>query len=380
MAYVNEPTSLYVHIPFCVRKCPYCGFFSVAGCHDLVPAYLNALRAELAAAPRVQPMQTIYVGGGTPTSLPAEQLRALLAMINGLVQKAPGCEFTIEANPGTVDAEKAAVLRDGGVNRVSLGAQSFQPRILKKLGRIHGTDEIHRAVEIFRQAGFTNIGLDLIFAIPGQILADWQDSLNAAIALNVPHVSTYGLSFDEGTQFEQRLSARRMHKFSESGYLRMYDLARHRLREAGFTHYEISNFARPGLESRHNCNYWLNGGYLGVGASATGFVGGMRRTNVADVEEYMRRIKSAGSAATFSEQLAPEHFARETAAFNIRYLPGIERESFRERTGYDIEELFGGLIAQYSPEFLIYENGVLRLTEQAVACADSISAEFLRKE
>ena len=380
MVNVNNPTCLYIHIPFCVRKCPYCGFFSVSDCQELVPEYLRALKTELAASPREQPMQTIYVGGGTPTSLSAENLRLLLEIINGLVRRAPGCEFTIEANPGTVDAEKAAVLRGGGVNRISLGAQSFQPRILKKLGRIHSADEIRRSVELFRQAGFANIGLDLIFAIPGQIFADWCDSLDAAVELGVQHISTYGLSFDEGTQFDQRLRSGRMRIYPERGYLRMYDQARQRLREAGFTQYEISNFAKPGLESRHNVNYWLNRSYLGIGASATGFVGGVRRTNVAVIDEYIARVKSRGSAATFSEQLAPEDFARETAAFNIRYLPGIERQSFIERTGWDLEKLFGRLIDQYSPEFVVYDHRTLRLTEQALPCADSISAEFLRKE
>jgi len=374
---VSDPESLYIHIPFCIRKCPYCGFYSVAERDEIVPAYLDALRRELAAAPCSRPMKSIYIGGGTPTSLSAAGLVILMATIRELVRRHPDCEFTVEANPGTLDSQKIIALRIGGANRISLGAQSFDARILRKLGRIHGPDEIVRAVDDLRAAGIDNVGLDLIFAIPGQTHAQWGRSIDAALQLGPRHVSAYGLSFDEGTAFTKRFRDGTMRAFSETGYLRMYNDARARLREAGFAHYEISNFARPGFESRHNCNYWLNGSYLGIGASATAFVGGERRTNVSDVAEYIRRINGSGSAGVFSERLEPEAFARETAAFNIRYLPGIERESFRARTGFDLEGLLGDAIERLAPRFLSYENGVLRLTEEAVPCADTISAEFL---
>ncbi|HUW30067.1 MAG TPA: radical SAM family heme chaperone HemW [Planctomycetota bacterium] len=374
---MSDPESLYIHIPFCVHKCPYCGFYSVAGRSGIVPTYLAALRSELAAAPRSRPLKTIYVGGGTPTSMSADELRILMAIIDDLVRRDPDCEYTVEANPGTLDSRKIIVLKSGGVNRISLGAQSFNARILRKLGRIHGPEEIVRSVEVLRAAGMSNIGLDLMFAIPGQTHAQWHESIDAALELAPRHVSAYGLSFDDGTVFQKRLHEGKIRTFTETGYLRMYSEVRARLREAGFAHYEISNFARPGFESRHNCNYWLNGSYLGIGASATAFVNGERRTNVSDVGEYIRRISECGSAAVFSERLPPDQFARETAAFNIRYLPGIERESFRERTGFDIEDLFAGVIERFTPRFLSYENGVLRLTDEAVACADTISAEFL---
>jgi len=375
---MNAPAALYIHIPFCARKCPYCGFFSEANRADLVPAYLDALRRELDAAPRSQPMRSIYIGGGTPTLLEPEQLATLLRNVGDLVGRTGDCEFTVEANPGTLTAAKAAALREGGATRISLGAQSFTPATLRTLGRIHGPDEILRSTELLRAAGFANIGLDLIYAVPGQTLESWVHDLDAAVALGVEHVSTYGLSFDEGTEFERRRTAGDLQPATEEDYLRMYALARERLGPAGFEHYEISNFARPGRSSRHNCNYWFNGSYLGIGASATGFVGGLRSTNTASIDDYLRRIERGESASAFSERLGPEAFARETAAFNIRYLPGIDRRSFLQRTGFDLEALFADVIETHTELGLLeYDGTTLRLTEKALPVADSISAAFL---
>jgi len=370
--------SLYIHVPFCARKCLYCGFFSTVGCEALIPDYIRAVHAELDAAPPAKPLRTDYIGGGTPTLLSAEHLAALLEGIRRAAPIDPACEFTVEANPGTLDAAKAAALRSGGANRISLGAQAFQPHVLEILGRIHGPDEIRRSVGLLRAAGFDNIGLDLIFAIPGQTFADWCESLDAAIDLDVQHISAYGLSFDEGTVFTRRLNDGAMRPAPEFMWLRMYDHARQRLAEAGFTHYEISNFARPGRESAHNCNYWHNGSYLGIGAFATEYVDGRRRTNVADVQEYIRLATLCGKAPAFDEKLEPEYSARETAAFNIRYLPGIARQTFIDRTGFDLERLFGPTIKRLRALGLLqYENEVLRLTEKALPLADSVSAQFL---
>jgi len=372
------PASLYIHIPFCVRKCPYCGFFSVADAPHLVRPYLEALLRELEGCAPEQPLRTVYIGGGTPTSLAAGDIRFLLAAVGECFGHTPDCEFTVEANPGTLDGEKAAALREGGANRISLGAQSFSETTLRTLGRIHGPDEIERSVDLLRRAGFGNVGLDLIYAVPGQSLRQWEADLAAAVGLGVEHVSAYGLSFDEGTQFERSLREGAMKKARDGVCLRMYEAARERLGAAGFAHYEISNFARPGRESAHNCNYWHNGPYFGAGASATAFVGGERRTNVADIEEYIRLIGLCGKAPAFAERLDPEAFARETAAFNIRYLPGIERRSFLERTGFDLDVLFGQAIAEHVAQgFLEFDGSVLRLTPKALPVADSISASFL---
>jgi len=375
---VKAPTALYIHIPFCARKCPYCGFFSEAGSGELLPDYLDALRRELDAAPRNEPMQSIYIGGGTPTLLEPEQIDRLLRDVRGLVAILPDCEFTVEANPGTLTAEKAAALREGGANRISLGAQSFSPATLQTLGRIHGPDDTRRSIEQLHSAGFENIGLDLIYAVPGQTPQSWAQDLDAAVALEPQHISAYGLSFDEGTQFEQARAAGKMQPIPDDDYLQMYALARERLRAAGLEHYEISNFARKGRVSRHNVNYWLNGSYLGIGASATGFVSGVRSTNAADIRDYIRRISLGETASVFSERLEPEAFARETAAFNIRYLPGIERQSFHDRTGFEMENLLGDAIEHHARLGLLeYDGTTLRLTEKALPVADSISAAFL---
>jgi len=377
---VSDPTSLYVHIPFCARKCPYCGFFSRAGCNELIPAYVDALKRELAAAPRGLPLRSVYIGGGTPTMLSAGELADLLRTIGELTDLEPGCEFTVEANPGTLDAHKVTALLEGGVNRVSLGAQSFHARTLEALGRIHGPDEIRRSVETLRAHGCRNIGLDLMYAVPGQTVEQWSTDLESAVALDAQHISTYGLSFDDGTEFAERRRHGKLAEAPDEAYLEMNDRARERLCAEGFEHYEISNFARPGCRSAHNCNYWFNGSYLGIGASAAAFVGGERRTNVADIPEYIEKIRSNGSAAVFSERLNPEDFARETAAFNIRYLPGIDRQSFLDRTGCDLEALFADMIDSYIGQGLLeYDGEVLRLTTRALPVADSVSAAFLKE-
>ncbi|NQT19474.1 MAG: radical SAM family heme chaperone HemW, partial [Planctomycetes bacterium] len=310
-----------------------------------------------------------------PTVLSAEQLGALLQVIAEQVDIEPDCEFTIEANPGTLDPEKTAALREAGVNRISLGAQSFRPETLQKLGRIHGPDEIFQAVEMLRKHGFQNIGLDLIYAVPGQTLEQWSADLDAAIGLGTQHISTYGLTFDQDTEFEERLNAGSLQEAPEELYLQMYYRARERLMGAGFEHYEISNFALPGFESAHNCNYWLNGRYLGIGAGATTFAAGRRYDNVQDIEEYIELIQSRENAVCSCEhKLEPEDFACETAAFNIRYLPGIDRQSFRERTGYDLDELFADVIDHHVElGLLAYDGKVLRLTPEALGVADSIS-------
>jgi len=378
---MSSPSSLYVHIPFCVRKCRYCAFFSVSGSEGSADRYLDALRIELATAPREQPMRSIYIGGGTPTALSPQQLATLLSDIRGLVSIQQDCEFTVEANPGTLDAEKTAVLQDAGVNRVSLGAQSFDADVLRLLGRMHGPEEIVQAVELLRRDDFAAVSLDLIFGVPYQTSQLWLDALKRALDLAPQHVSAYGLSFEQGTPLEKDLRAGKLRKPKDSQYVKMLLDTRRFLQDAGFIHYEISNYALPGCESVHNRNYWLNGSYLGIGASATAFVGGERRTNVADIQEYIRLVELTGSARAFSERLEQEAFARETAAFNIRYLPGIERRSFYERTGFDIEELVADAIEQYTGlSMLEYDGNVLRLTERGIPVADSISADFLNRE
>ena len=372
---MNDPTSLYIHIPFCARKCPYCSFLSTDKLSGLIPAYLEAVRRELSGAARSLPMRTIYIGGGTPTVLSAEQLRALLQIVAKQVDKEADCEFTIEANPGTLDAEKTAVLSEGGVNRVSLGAQSFRPETLQKLGRIHGPDEICRAVETLRNHGFQSIGLDLMFAVPDQTLEQWSADLDAAIKLGTQHISMYGLTIDIDTPFYELLSEGQLEEASEELYLTMYYRGRERLTAAGFEHYEISNFALPGFRSAHNSNYWFNGRYLGIGAGATGFASGRRYDNTEDIKEYIELVQSRGNAVfCHHHELAPEDFACETAAFNIRYLSGIDRQSFRERTGYDLEELFADVIDDHVELGLLeYDGKILRLTPDALAVADSIS-------
>src|SRR5262249_27099633 len=269
------PRAAYVHVPFCAHKCGYCDFASVAGAEAMADRYLDALEREMAFLGGPQEVDTIFVGGGTPTRLDARQLDRLLTSIRRWYRLTPGGEWTVEANPGTLDAEKADVLAAGGVNRVSLGAQSFQPALLAALERNHGPDEVPRALDLIRPR-FERWSFDLIFGVPGSTLADWESDLEAALALGPSHLSCYGLVSEKGTPLWKQWNAGQVRAVDEETERGMYAHTIDRLARASLVQYEISNFARPGHESRHNLVYWANDSYFGVGLGAARYVRGVR--------------------------------------------------------------------------------------------------------
>ncbi len=271
------PRAAYVHVPFCAHKCGYCDFASLAGADHLADRYLAALEREMEltlAGP--QEVNTIFVGGGTPTRLDAAQLQRLTRLIRRWFLLAPGAEWTVEANPGTLDVAKADVLAEAGVNRVSLGAQSFRPDSLRVLERHHGRDEVERAVEIVRPR-FPRWSLDLIFGVPGSTLADWERDLDIALALEPAHLSCYGLVFEKGTPLWKQRERGEVQPLDEELERSMYETTIERLGDFGLRMYEISNFARPGHESRHNLVYWANEAYFGFGVARRGMSGGHDR-------------------------------------------------------------------------------------------------------
>lgn len=373
------PRAAYVHIPFCAHKCGYCDFASLAGVDHLADRYLAALEREIETSlGQPQEVDTIFVGGGTPTRLNAAQLSQLCTMINQWLILAPGGEWTVEANPGTIDAPKADVLASAGVDRISLGAQSFQPGLLQILEREHGRAQVEIALEVVRPR-FPRWSLDLIFGVPGSTEEQWRDDLETGLSLGPSHLSCYGLVFEKGTALWSQKQSGLVQPVSEDLERRMYEHTIERLTDAGLPMYEISNFARPGHESRHNLVYWANDAYFGFGVGAARYLRGARSTNTRDLAAYLRRIEAGESATGPHEQLSPEDRGRETAMLMLRRTQtGIERDDFLLRTGFDLDTLAGGVVERFKAQGCLEDDGRrVRLSPQGVFLADSVFCELV---
>jgi oxygen-independent coproporphyrinogen-3 oxidase len=367
-----------VHVPFCAHKCGYCDFASLAGMDHLADRYLAALGREMAMLGEPQEVDTIFVGGGTPTRLDARQLDQLLALIRRWFPLAPGGEWTVEANPGTLDATKADVLAAGGVNRVSLGAQSFHPALLRVLERNHAPDEVARALDLVRPR-FPRWSFDLIFGVPGASLAMWESDLETALALGPAHLSCYGLVYEKGTALWKQWQAGQVLALDEEVERAMYAHTIDRLGRAGLPIYEISNFARPGDESRHNLVYWANDAYFGVGVGAARYVRGVRSVNTRELPAYLRRIEAGEPATGPTETLAPEARARETAVLMLRRtILGIDRADFSLRTGFELDDLAGPVLARHASQGLLEDDGRrVRFTREGLFLADTVLCDLL---
>ncbi len=373
-----EPVGLYVHVPFCRSKCRYCGFYSVPAAGRDTGRLVAAMLRELERYDGVR-FCTAYVGGGSPTALPAGQLIGLVERIAGRFPQVE--EFTVECNPGQVDAELLAGLRRAGVNRLSFGAQSFRAAELELLGRGHTVEEVCRAVELARQAGFGNVGLDLIFAIPGSTLADWRYSVDVAVALDVQHISAYSLSFELGTVFDAWRRSGRLAPVEEELDRAMYEWAIERLGQAGLEQYEISNFARPGYECRHNLGYWANRPYVGIGPGAASYWQGSRIANEPDIGRYVAPVERGGAVPGEVQPVDATDAVCETAVLNLRTRAGIDLAVFQHKTGHDAMRTFAEPIRRYCNLGLMeVTNRSVRLTERALPIADSILCDFATLE
>lgn len=373
------PRAAYVHVPFCAHKCGYCDFASLAGMDHLADRYLAALEREMEltlAGP--QEVDTIFVGGGTPTRLDAAQLERLTRLIRRWLIPAPDAEWTVEANPGTLDVDKTEILAKAGVNRVSLGAQSFRPESLRVLERHHGRDEVERAVEIVGSR-FPRWSLDLIFGVPGSTLDDWKHDLDIALGLGPAHLSCYGLVFEKGTPLWKQRQRGEVRPLDEELERAMYAAAIDRLAEFGLGMYEISSFARPGHESRHNLVYWANEAYFGFGVGAARYIRGARSVNTRELPAYLRRIEAGEPATGPSEELGPEERARETAVLMLRRTAaGLGRAAFRRRTGFDLDDLAGPAIRRFAAIGYLEDDGAtVRLGREGIFVADHVMAAFL---
>jgi oxygen-independent coproporphyrinogen-3 oxidase len=358
------PRAAYLHIPFCAHHCGYCDFAVATGQDQHIDLYLEALTAELAALGRPQAVRTVFLGGGTPTHLSARQLERLLREVTRWLPGEPGREFSIEANPATLDADKVAVLADHGVNRVSLGAQSFQPHLLRTLERHHQPADVPRAVEVIRQR-IPLLSLDLIFGVPGQTLAEWDADLRQALALEPDHLSTYGLTYEKGTRLWKQRRRGQIQALPEETELALYEHAMTTLEAAGLEQYEISSFARPGKRCRHNQVYWANHAYFGFGMGAARYVELRREVNTRDLHTYLRRALAGEPAAFQSEVLPPEERARETIGLQLRRAEGINRLSFAQQTGFDLDALAGPALVRHGQLGLLQDDGAsVRLTRR----------------
>lgn len=374
-----EPRAVYVHVPFCAHRCGYCDFAIAVGKSAEMDGYLSALEAEAARLGTPRPVATWYVGGGTPSLLPDDLLKRLGGLLRRWFPLLPGGEATIEANPESFGPAKALLLRDMGFNRVSIGIQSFSQAALDALDRPHRAEASAQALKDAREAGL-GVSADLIFGVPGQTLADWEADIRHAAALEPDHVSAYGLTYEKGTPLERKRRAGLVLPVADEMESRMYSLVMDLLPELGFHQYEISNYSKPGKESRHNAEYWANHGYFGIGMGAARFVGGERSVNTRDLGEYIRKAVAGESLSRPGEKLEGIEAARETLYLNLRRARGADPVEFRDRTGMELSAMMVGLERVVAAGLLeTAPGGHVRLTRQGRFLADTVSGEVLTR-
>ena len=389
-------SSLYVHVPFCARKCSYCAFYSEASSGEVVNRYVLALVRELQRVAHDLRPQTVFFGGGTPSLLNLRQWEQILGAMQrfGLLGAE---EWTVECNPATVSLEKARLLKSYGVNRISMGVQSLNEQLLERLGRVHTRDMVFHSYDTLRQAGFTNVNLDLMFGIPGQTLPVWRETLDEAFAMGSEHLSCYEVIYEEDTPLYEQLQAGAF-EVDEDLACAMYEELQQRAEKAEFEQYEVANFARnapssgpltpggsggkmhlPAFACRHNVNYWRGGSFHGLGPSATSYVRGVRAKNVANTNLYCQRIERGESALDSSEALSPLARAGETAAFGLRMVAGWPFAQFEQVTGYDLRQRWAGEMDQLASQgWGELERDRFRLTPQGLRFADAAAQLFLR--
>ncbi|MEQ9407625.1 MAG: radical SAM family heme chaperone HemW [Fuerstiella sp.] len=373
----QTPRAVYIHVPFCLHRCGYCDFTLVADRDDLVPSYLQALEHELNQLDRTYDVDTIFIGGGTPTHLTVTQLQQLAETVRRRFRLSDGGEFSIEANPDGLDDDRLSALADAGVNRLSLGVQSFDDPVLQTLERQHTAAEAIEVVER-AMAWFRNVSVDLIFGVPGQTIAVWQHSLAAAAQLPLSHISTYGLTFEKGTDFFRRRQHGQLNSVPDEIEREMYDLALTYLPTAGLQHYEISNFARPGLECRHNMVYWEAREYFAFGPGAARYVNGIRSTNSRNVSRWVSSWLKHTPALQEHEILDNEARAREAIFLALRQVRGLRLDEFETRFATSIQQLAGDSLQYHlTSGNLVIEEGCLRLTTSGRFVADTVVADFL---
>ena len=372
-------SSAYIHIPFCATKCYYCAFNTYTFHKEQAQAYLAALRTEIALyASETDPLQTIFIGGGTPSILSANALTHLFTDVHQHFQITPNAEITVECNPGTVDTEKLRVMQDNGVNRLSFGLQAMQDEILNQLGRIHTVAEFLESYRLARESGFENINIDLIFALPDQTMDAWHHTLNEVISLEPTHISAYNLVMEETTPFYERWQAGELHLPSEDTEADMFQYTIETLTTHGYEHYEICNFAKPNREARHNLGYWNNQPCIGLGAGASGYVNGIRYSNIRGIASYIDKLTEHNKPIADTERLTGDAEKAETLMLALRKREGISLDVYQNRFGEDIEVAFGDILKKWMDLGLLERTDThLRLTPRGLFLANEVFVELM---
>jgi len=381
-------SGLYIHIPFCARRCPYCDFAVHIGADDAFRrGYVASLKSELQSTLSAHAEQdgtaisTIFFGGGTPTAIGAQALNDLLLFIRDHVQVARDAEISLEGNPEDGSCEEYELLLSGGWNRLSLGVQSFDDAVLKTLGRCHSSAQVQGVISAARSAGWHNISFDLIYAVPGQKLASWHQSLDRALALEAQHLSCYSLTIEEGTAFAHRVERGRMETVETDVQAEFMEMAQTTLAIAGFERYEISNWARPGFECRHNCNYWRGGDYLACGCGAHGHRAGHRWWNERAAPRYIQLMQTAGSARIGEESLSAIERLEEHVMLGLRWREGFDLKALSQTLHIDARGALNGrlddLLKRGVLEMCDVQNERIHLRKEQWAVADAVARQLL---
>lgn len=382
------PFSLYIHIPYCFHKCPYCDFNSYAVTQAPEEDYVRALLSELDYRAQQnewvgRKVKTIFFGGGTPSLFAPRSIKSIIDFVCRTFPVDGSVEITLEANPGTVTIENLIGYRSAGINRISFGAQSFSPQVLKSLGRVHSPQDTDMAVVHAREAGFSNISLDLIHGVPGQSIAEFGRDLRHILDLEPEHISSYGLTFEKGTEFYAQYKKGRLVPPSDDNLVAMYEEQIRVFLQAGFLHYEVSNFALPGREAKHNLNYWAGHDYLGLGAGAHSMVNmsagkRIRWCNVALPATYIERASAFGYADSWSDTLGVKEIMFEFFFLGLRRAEGVNLSSFKSQFGFTVESAYPGIVEVLTQgNFLEIDQGQLHLTKKGLLVADSVISNFI---
>ena len=372
---------IYIHIPFCKQKCYYCDFPSYAGKEACQDAYLDALLFEIRKAGKEyhgRMVDTVFFGGGTPSVLPKEALPRIITALRESFAFADDAEVSAEANPGTADAEKLASWRRAGINRISFGVQSFHDDLLRRIGRIHTSEEAIDAIKLARKMGFDSINLDLIYGLPSQTVAMLEEDVKRAVSIGVEHISVYGLIVEEDTVLEELVDAGRVTLPSDEDEEAMYDHVTTHLEGVGYHRYEISNYARDGKVCRHNLKYWQFRDYLGLGSAAHSFVDGKRFANERSIDDYIRRMAEEGTARLADEKETIDELRGEYVFLALRTAEGVDTEEFTKTFGMDFFAQYGDIINRMMTEGLLMRDGrYVRLTRLGMKYGNRAFAQFV---
>ncbi|MFC4710076.1 radical SAM family heme chaperone HemW [Enterococcus eurekensis] len=378
---LRRSTSAYIHIPFCEHICYYCDFNKVFLEGQPVDEYIEALLKEIQLTLEQYPTdvsETIYIGGGTPTSLSAKQLDVLLTGVHRLLPTSTTKELTVEANPGDLTSEKLDILKSHGVNRLSMGVQTFDDRLLKKIGRKHSAQDVYDTIRLLEKKQFDNVSIDLIYALPGQTIESFRDTLNQALAFGLPHYSMYSLILENKTMFMNWVRQGRLELPSQESETQMFAEAMEAMEKAGHHQYEISNFATPGKESMHNLVYWNNENYFGFGAGASGYLGNQRYKNVGPIQHYLKPLRSNQRPIIETEELTLKNQIEEEMFLGLRKIEGVSLANFKEKFKKELTDVYQMILPELEEKGLaIIDENRLRLTSKGLFIGNDVFEKFL---